>query len=91
MINHIQIVNFNYSLDLLNINNVLMVAFTFGKSFPLHDKANGTEYCRADLTDSFFDICYYFPFVDERHIKAWGKDSFKYGVFEAHDIPFFLV
>ena len=68
-----------------------MVAFTFGKPFPLHNKANGTEYCRADFNDSFFDICYYFPYVDDRHINAWGKDPFKYGVFEAHNIPFFLV
>jgi hypothetical protein len=68
-----------------------MVVFTFGELFPLHNKTNRTEYCRADFSDSFFDICYYFPFVDERHINAWGKDSFKYGVFEAHNIPFFLV
>ena len=50
-----------------------MVAFTFGKPFPLHNKANGTEYCRADFNDSFFDICYYFPDVDERYINASGK------------------
>jgi hypothetical protein len=68
-----------------------MVVFTFGELFPLHNRTNRTEYCRADFSDSFFDICYYFPFVDERHINAWGKDSFKYGVFEAHNIPFFLV
>lgn len=68
-----------------------MVAFTFGKPFPLHHKANGTEYCRGDFNDSFFDICYYFHYVDERHINAWGKDTFKYGVFEAHNIPFFLI
>jgi hypothetical protein len=68
-----------------------MVAFTFGELFPLHNKANGSEYCRADFNDSFFDICYYFPYVDESHINAWGKDVFKYGVFEAHNIPFFLV
>jgi hypothetical protein len=68
-----------------------MVAFTFGEPFPLHNKANGMEYCRAELSDSFFDICYYFPYADEKHINAWGKDTFKYGVFEAHDIPFFLI
>lgn len=68
-----------------------MVAFTFGKPFPLHNKANGTEYCRADFNDSFFDICYYFPNVDKRHIDAWSKDTFEYGVFEVHNIPFFLV
>jgi hypothetical protein len=68
-----------------------MVVFSFGEPFPLHHKANGTEYCRADFNDSFFDICYYFPDVDERHINTWGTAPFKYGVFEAHHIPFFLV
>ena len=65
-----------------------MVAFTFGKPFPLHNKANGTEYCRADFNDSFFDICYYFPDVDEKHINAWGKDPFKYGVLKLIISPF---
>lgn len=68
-----------------------MVAFTFGEPFPLHNKANGTEYCRIDLNDSFFDICYYFPTPDRKHIDAWGKDIFKYGVYETNQIPFFLI
>ena len=68
-----------------------MVAFTFGEPFPLHNKANGTEYCRIDLNDSFFDICYYFPTPDRKHINAWGKDIFKYGVYENSNIPFLLI
>jgi hypothetical protein len=68
-----------------------MVAFTFVEPFPLHNKANGTEYCRIDLNDSFFEICYYFPSPDSKHINAWGKDSFKYGVYTSKNIPFFLI
>jgi hypothetical protein len=68
-----------------------MIAFTFGETFPLHNKANGTEYCRIDLNDSFFDICYYFPTPDNKHINAWGKDVFKYGVYENSNIPFLLI
>ena len=67
-----------------------MVVFDLGKTFPLHNKANGSEFCRCQLTDSFFDIVYYLPNPSERDINAWRKAPIEYGIFESQNIPFFI-
>ena len=67
-----------------------MVVFDLGKPFPLHNKANGSEFCRCQLTDSFFNICYYLPNPSEQDIKAWRSGPIEYGIFESQNIPFFL-
>ena len=59
-------------------------------SYSVHNKANGQEKARADLTTAFFNVCYYLSGAEASDV-AWWQSPFNYAVCEvAPGIPFVL-
>lgn len=69
----------------------MMTAFSIGEPFPLNNRANGTEYCKVVLNETFFDVYYYTLNPNNRDISMWSKGLLEYGVYTSKSIPFFLV
>ena len=68
-----------------------MHVFRIGHPYPIHDEATGQEKARADLTTTFFSVCYYLKAATTAEIAHW-RGPFDYGIYEAAPgVPFVLV
>lgn len=70
-----------------------MLVLKIGEPFPMHNKANGQEYCRIEIfenTDYVFELFYYFDNPNQSYKNAWSKKEFKHGVYKSNHIPFVL-
>ena len=66
--------------------------FEIGKPLPIPSLvAPGQEECRVNFNEAFMDIVYWIPASERDLVITFMESELEYGLFVAHDVPFFLI